>query len=941
MFNASKKRQLTVAALLMLMAGGSAMAQSPTKSNFTISGKAFEQQNGRLVPLRQATIVLKEFGLVASSDADGSFQLKDVPAGTANISASYIGKLDIDTALSIQKNLDIQLVFQENSYRIDQVDVVAKKSDDAVGTSSKISSNAIEHLQANSLADMMSLLPGGLTQNPDLNSAKEINIRGIADETSASNAFGTSIIVNGSPVSNNANLQTLSPTLNGSGASLSGGASPAGGFDVRNIPVQNIESVEVIRGIPSVAYGDATSGAVIVNQKAGRQPLTVEARTNPNLYSLSASQGIVLSDTKGALNLGANYAYNTVDPVQSYKFYQRATFNTLYSNQFFNNKWSSNTGLNFNFGKDTRKLNPDDEITKTKSHGKEVGFALHTNGRYGVENRWLKNIVYAARVSYTDKASYLQEQHTSANAPYSMSYTDGAVLSNFPGTSFFDNEGNEITHIPAGEESLYAVYLPSTYVGEYNIYGKELNAFGQISALFYNRIGNTSSNWRIGADYKVDKNYGDGKVFADSLPPYRSAVYDNATFRKRKFSDIPALQQLGFFVEEDFTAQIAGRKLNIIAGARFDLFNKDLAVISPRFNASYEIIPNVLRIKGGYGLLSKAPSLLYVNPERAYFEYINVNELATNAIPADQRVFITTTRVFNTENEDLKIAQNKKAELGFDLNIGQSVLSVTAFQESLKNGYEYSLTARPVDFIEYKRVNNSEPIYTTTSNPVLAKFNTPSNSARLDKKGIEFDLLLKRIESIRTQFSINGMYIEQKSYGTNYSFYDEQSGTGAAARTHIALYDPEMIVEHDKSAVTSLRAVHNIPSIGFVVSLTTEFIWNRSDWTVYGNDSIPVKYISKIDGNIYDFDADRRDEAEFKTLLRPVDRTLEMVESLPPMVNFNINVTKDIKDFLRVSFFANNMFRSYPIAQSDRVKSKYYNENIPFYFGLNLALKIK
>ena len=149
-----------------------------------------------------------------------------------------------------------------------------------------------------------------------------------------SNAFGTSVVVNGAPTSNNANLQVINPVTAGGNAAMGGGAPPAGGFDVRNIPIQNIESIEVVRGIPSVQYGDVASGVVIVNQKAGKQPLLVEARTNPNLYSIMANQGIQLAGNSGALNLGADYSYNVTKPEQANRYYQRATFNTLYSNQF-------------------------------------------------------------------------------------------------------------------------------------------------------------------------------------------------------------------------------------------------------------------------------------------------------------------------------------------------------------------------------------------------------------------------------------------------------------------------------------------------------------------------------------------------------------------------------------------------------------------------------
>lgn len=947
MLKRSKKNLIAVAILLFLGISNTLWAQS-ISGNISVTGTVYENSNGKLIPLRQATIEVKEYGIIATSNENGNFTLKNIPSGKFKLIGTYIGKLDIDTVLNLNNNSTLNLIFQDNSFRLENVDVIARKSDNTVGTSSTISRNALEHLQANSLADAMSLVPGGFTTNPNLSEAKQINIRGIARRNNApsanvANAFGTSIVIDGAPVSNNANLQSLNPITSGASSSMAGGAPPAGGYDVRNIPIQNIESIEVIRGIPSVAYGDVTSGAVIVNQKAGRQPLTVEARANPNLYGINASQGIVLDKKRGALNLGADYTYNTKDPVQSYRFYQRATFNTLYSNQFFNNKLISNSGLSFNFGKDTRKLNPDDEITKTKSYGKDVGVAFNTNGRVIVENHWLKNIKYTGRISYTNKESFLQEQNVSATAPYSMTYTDGAVLTNFPGKAFYDKDGNEITNIPAGENHLYAMNLPATYVGEYTIYGKELNAFAQLSTSYFNQIGNTNHRWLLGADYKVDKNYGDGKVFSDTLPPYRNLSFPNASFRKRKYSDIPALQQLGLFAEENFSATIANRELNIIAGLRYGLFNGNKSALSPRLNASFEILPNILNVRGGIGMLSKAPSLLYLSPESAYFEFININELATTAIPAADRVYMTTTRVFNTENKDLKIARNKKAELGFDLKIGKSQLSVTAFQENLENGYGFGLTTnsfKSLTYNQYKRVNNAAPIYSVTSSPVLAKFYMPNNNMCLDKKGIELDLNLKRIDAIRTQFNINGAYIEQKSYSNEYTFYDAQSGSGANS-THIGLYDPKMEVDYQKSFLTSLRAVHNIPSIGFVVTLTAEVFWNESDWTVYGNDSIPLKYISNADGKIYDFDPARKDEAEFKKIIRPVARTREIVESYAPMVNFNINITKEIKDFLRVSFFANNMFRYYQIAQSDRVKSNYSKRNIPYFFGLNFALKIK
>lgn len=47
-----------------------------------------------------------------------------------------------------------------------------------------------------------------------------------------------------------------------------------------------------------------------------------------------------------------------------------------------------------------------------------------------------------------------------------------------------------------------------------------------------------------------------------------------------------------------------------------------------------------------------------------------LNELANENIPESQRLFMTTTEVRQVDNSDLKIAQNHKAEVGFNLPSG-------------------------------------------------------------------------------------------------------------------------------------------------------------------------------------------------------------------------------------------------------------------------------
>ncbi|MBV7533076.1 carboxypeptidase-like regulatory domain-containing protein [Chitinophaga sp. sic0106] len=938
-------RSVNAGLLILILLPVAAAAQD--KKAYKIAGTVYESKVTKGKPLPYAAVSIPAYGITAQTDAYGRFELANVPSGAANLHVRFLGKVTIDTLLQINNNMDLNFTLRNSDFRLTEVSVTAKSSSGSNGTASRISRAAIDHLQANSLADVMALLPGGVTTNPDLTNAKTITIRNAYsgnNPVDAMNAFGTSILMNGAPMTNNANLQTLSPTVNGGTGALGGGASPSNGFDVRGISMNNIESVEVIRGVPGVEYGDVTAGVVIVNTKAGEQPLSIQARTNPNVYQLSANKGFNLGERSGALNLGVDYSYNTNDPVQQYLKYQRFTGRAMYSNTFFH-RLSSTTSLDLIYGKDTRNQNPDDQVTKTRSSGQDVGLIFNTRGALKFNDSWLRTLNYVARVGYTARNSYYETQYTSAIAPYSMTTNDGSILTNRPGTDIYDNNGNKLTTANPGDQGKYAVYLPSTYMGANNINGKEFNSFFKVAATFFNKIGATNHRWILGADFKTDKNYGDGKTFSDTAPPLRSNASLNATFRPRAYRDIPALNQLGLYAEENFNTRIAGRRLDLTAGLRYDQFSGNRNALSPRLNGNLEIIPRVLSINGAYGKLAKAPSTLYLYPEQAYFEYVNINEIGKAGIPADQQVLMTTTRVFNTENKDLEIAKNEKAEVGIRLNVSQATLRLTGYQEKMNSGYTLGHSVngyQPVTWNEYTRVGDgSQPIYQlAASNPVLAGYFMPTNNLVAKTRGLEMDLDLGRFKSIRTAFVLNGAILRTESYNKDYTYFDDFSTNAAASRTHIGLYQPGMLHRYDQSAVTSLRATHNIPKLGFVVTLTTQVIWTESNWTEYGNDSIPVKYISKNDGQVYDFDPARKDEPEFKSLIRNTNRNAYTKESYPPLLTFNVNITKEIADYMRVSFLANNMFRTYQRAESDRSPGTYVQRGNKFFFGLELSLTL-
>lgn len=201
---------------------------------------------------------------------------------------------------------------------------------------------------------------------------------------------------------------------------------------------------------------------------------------------------------------------------------------------------------------------------------RDLGLVFNTNGTLDINAGWLKNIRYAASVNYTNRHSYFQDEATNADWGYSQSMTDGAVLSNVPGRPVYLEDGTEVTRVPVGEESLKAWMLPGSYIYMYDVYGKELNTFAKLTTNFAGKTGPIHHRLILGADFRNSGNLGKGKVFDPENPPYRNLSYDFASQRNRAFKDIPFMNHLGVYAEENIQWLMGKHELNISAGIRWD-----------------------------------------------------------------------------------------------------------------------------------------------------------------------------------------------------------------------------------------------------------------------------------------------------------------------------------------------------------------------------------
>ncbi len=908
-----------------------------------IYGTVSTVENGASVPVDFAVVVLKPAGLYTTTDASGNYRISGLDPGSYELNIQLIGYETVDTTVVLKQSVRKDFVLTASSFRLEEVHVVAEASKAGESTASLISRQAIDHSQTSSLRDIMALLPGASITNPDLSSAHSITLRSVSG--SDMNSLGTAIIVDGAPMSNNANMEGITAVMNGvsspiAGTSVSaGGASPTGGIDVRQLSTDNIESVEVIRGIPSVQYGDLTSGAVIINSKAGAEPLTVRLKADPKIYQVAASKGFRLGEKAGDLHLSGDYAYSNAKTTESYAYYQRLNVKGLWSKTF--GSLVSSTALDLRFGKDTRDKNPDDLRSSLASGGTNIGYRINTNGTWNINRGWLKTLRYDLSNSFTWKESYHEQDNVNAVAIYTTNMQDGTTVANLPGLRLYDTQGNEITSFPSGSDA-YAIMTPYTYFCHYDFYGKELNTFAKVTLNLFKQWDKTSEKILIGSDFKSDGNLGQGLVFQKDCPPSRTNT--ESGYRERPLYDIPFVNQNGFFAESSFRTQVLQRTLNLTAGVRFDLVNGKSA-LCPRVNASFELIPEVWTLRGGWGITAKAPTAAYLYPTDAYYDQVNIN--TTEALAEKDRTVMATTRIYSTGNPDLEIARNRKAEIGFDLKIaGRYRLGVTLYDELMKNGYSFSRDYSTFAWEPYRiweiagHDASGAPLFAqTVDTHRFFGYYRPTNNAWEHHYGAEYELDLGRFSAIRTSFFLNGAWMHSMSTSSGESFALNLK-QGSYVNSHVAVYDPGVRKYHNEKFLTTLRTTHNIPSIGFVVTLTTQLnVYTRS-WTEYHNDEAPQRYISNDDGKVYEFTAAMAADPDYKYMVGQLSDSRFIVSHTIPTLMFNLNVSKEIRNFMTAAFYVNNLFNSRPLDPSEVTKGSYSELGSPMYFGFELKLKI-
>jgi outer membrane receptor protein involved in Fe transport len=787
-----------------------------TRDTTVIFGRVLDARSDR--PIAGAIVSIEGTDLAAQTDSEGRYRILNTPAGPYVIRARSIGFAPSRIALIIPRegavHRDLRLA--ANPLLLEGVTVVAdpvSRARGEVGTATVIEHEAIREQTAASLAGVLELVPGTEIQPPGLDDLQQFALR--TAPTSGTNtaftggtsstdlgAFGTLILLDGVPVSNNANLQTLGPRNE-----VAFTTSAEGGIDLRQIPAATLERVEVIRGVPSARYGDLTQGAIVVDTRAGEVTPELLARydSRTNEASLSGGWGFRLDDAiSGTLDLARTRTMPGITDARANRVAGQLA-----------HRWESG-----------------DRATRARlildSRVDGLFFLDHRPPSPNVLNRSQRTENRGIRV--TERARWRLTSTTSLNATVGYSAVQQSSAIAFPRTI----GATPITSRLQEGRSI-GQYVLGAYVTDVSIEGRPRLAYVRLE-------GDGQASWggqhqfRAGIEARREWNGGSGIQF-DVLRPHQVLFNGVTGFdRPRSFETIRPLVTSAMYVDDRFAAELSRHvAVTIQAGLRLDLLHRGGtwftkpgdALFQPRFNA--ELTPHPwLRIRAGWGRSAKAPSLAQLSPQPQYFDVVNVNWFANN--PAE-RLAVLTTFVRDPVNPDLRMSRATKAEVGIEVGPGPWAVSLVAFNDRIDGGIGIRQIPSYVLRDHYELTDSTagtgvppniiEPPTFADTMPVL--IDKPDNILSQRTRGLELIGTLPEIPGVRLRLQLSGAWIETErrsdalDFAPFFRFPDFQVRPTIPRTPYWT-----GAMERGTRGILTYRLIHHQPELGLVLTAVVQ-----------------------------------------------------------------------------------------------------------------------
>ena len=934
--------------MILLLVSADVMTAQQNRALFSISGKVVDAKTGE--PVIGAAVNVEDTGIWAISDENGKFFLPDIRPGDYAVQFSCLGFVDKRLSFVVKKDIpNLTIKLDQNTLALNSVVVTAERDKEGMNTSLKFGANALNHLQMSNVTDISALLPGGKTVNPDLTTDNAVSLRsgGLA---AGNAAFGTALEVDGVRVGNNASFGSMS------------------GTGTRNISTENVQSIEVITGVPSAEYGDLNSGMVRINTRKGLTPWNITFAVNPRTYQASASKGIDLMKNRGVLNVSAEWTRATQKLSSPYTSYTRRGFSASYSNTF-KNVLKFEVGATGNIGGMNTKNDPD-AYKGTWSKVRDNVLRANTSLTWLLRKSWITNLKLDASVNYNDNRS---QDHA---------------------------YGSSASMLPAVHSELAGYYLadrlPVSYFSDKVIDSKELDYAASLKYEWFKKSGKRLSKLKAGVQWKANGNVGEGEYYMD--PSVAANVY-----RPRPYSQYPFMHNVAAYIEEDYTFPIGKTSLQISAGLRLEnLFVKDtdyknVSSLSPRFNAKWKISDN-LSIRGGWGVSEKLPSFYILYPVQKY------RDIQTFGFShGDSSSYVYYTQPYKMLfNENLKWQKNYNAEFGIEAYFLRTSVSLVGFFNKTKNPYTYQNIYTPFSYNimsvpsgytvpdnpeirvdsqtgqVYMRGSNEEfwtPMATKVTDKTFFESQMPGNGDDIYRTGAELIVDFPEIAPIRTKFRLdaNYAYTHYIDNTLNWTYRTGWSHTSLSNRSYqyVGIYanggeSGTFNGKESHSLNANLTAITHIPEARIIITCRLEMsllsrFRNLSRYqgkeyaynvnadgvesiggSIYDSNNYtairPVKYMDE-NGDVHDFtDKEASDPAFANLIIKSGNAYTFSQDGYGAYLSANLSVTKEIGDHVSLSFFANNFTNSrmYVTSKATGVSAIF---TPAFYYGLTCRLK--
>ncbi|MDE5652546.1 MAG: TonB-dependent receptor plug domain-containing protein [Muribaculaceae bacterium] len=818
--------------------------------------------------------------------------------------------------------------------------VVTAKENKGLTTASRIDRDAMNHLQPTSFSDLLELLPGNISHDPDMSRNNAISLRetgnlgatgSVSDNPDyAISSLGTLFMVDGAPVNGDANLQSIGTSTDDAADRRS---STNRGVDMRSISTDNIESVEIVRGIPSAEYGNLTSGMVSIKRSSKSTPFTARFKADEYSKLFSAGKGLALGQTDHVLSADISYLDSKADPRNNLETYKRLTGSLRMAM-----KWTSavsaikwNYGLDYTGSFDNQKSDPDLSYRKVDEYRSSYNRTAFTSDldfelfRPYVFNHFNVNASLSYEQDIVERRKQVAPQRASV-APTTMA----------PGVS--------IGH-----------YLLSEYIADYRNEGKPLNAFLKARASGDLPLGPISNNYKIGLEWTLSKNFGHGEMYDLERP--LSASW---TSRPRDFNDIPELNVLSFFLEEEASLNVGQSLATLRLGLRSiqlpslpkDYYLHNRPYLDPRVNASWAFpkfavagSDMAFTLTGGYGLTTRMPTIDYLFPQDHYNDIVQLNYYDV-ANPAEHSLVSLMTYIQPAANKDLRPARNRKWELRLGAQWHGFSVDVTYFDERLNSGFRYSTYYAPYEYTRYdaSAINGATltapPDLSTLPHETVKKldgYRVATNGTLIYKQGVEFQLNTPRWQALRTSLIISGAWFHSV-YSNSQKLYsavsDVVDGAPVSDR-YVGLYDYTDGRINDQ-VNTNFMFDTQIPRWGLVFTTTLQCMW-RVRTTRMPIDGVPIGYLDAVDGLLHDWTPDAALDPTLRYLIKTYNaESFNMVE-IPFAGYLNLKATKKIGKWMRVALFVNRLLDWLP---SYRSNGLIIRRSANPYFGMEINLTL-